>query len=101
MSRDITLSMLLVRQMANANMTGYWVVCGLQSLIILLLFFGDIGFDKPGKLGLDFDHFLILMFILICLFIAAVVIVAKRKCWNYLSAQYMFFILLIVAVSIG
>lgn len=36
---------------------------------ILVLAFGDIGFDKPGKFGLDFGHFLIISTILlICVF---------------------------------
>ena len=36
---------------------------------VVVLVFGDIGFDKPGKFGLDFGHFLIISTILlICIF---------------------------------
>lgn len=37
----------------------------LQGLAVLVLAFGDIGFDRPGRFGLDFDHgvFFVLMWL--------------------------------------
>lgn len=31
-----------------------------QPALLLVLMFGDIGFDKPGRFGLDFDDFLVI-----------------------------------------
>ncbi len=74
-----------------------WSICIMQCLVILVLYFGDIGFDKPGRFGLAFDHFLILMFIQVCLFIAAIVVIFRKKQWQFFGAQ----ILLLVVTAMG
>lgn len=70
-------------------MKAFWIVCGLQFLVVLALFFGDIGFDKPGKFGLDFGHFLVLMLVQLCLSVAAAVIIIRKKRWAYFGAQFL------------
>ncbi len=74
-----------------------WSISIMQCLVILVLYFGDIGFDKPGRFGLAFDHFLILMFIQICLFVAAIVVIIRNKQWKFFGAQ----ILLLVVTAMG
>ena len=77
----------------------FWTICTVQSLIVLLLLFGDIGFDKPGRFGLAFEHFLILMALLTGLFIAAVIVIVRRKEWTYLSAQLLLLLLAAAGVA--
>ena len=74
-----------------------WSIYILQCLVIFVLYFGDIGFDKPGRFGLDFDHFLILMVTYACLFVAAVTTIIRKKQWKYLSVQF----LLIAVTAVG
>ena len=75
----------------------FWSICTLQCLVILLLYFGDIGFDKPGRFGLAFEHFLILLLLQGGLFVSAVAIILRRKEWRYVSAQ---FLLLVVNAAV-
>lgn len=89
-----------VRLVGGTTMRAYWVVCGLQSLVLVVLLFGDIGFDKPGKFGLDWDHYLILLVVLVGLTISAVTIVVRRDRWNYLPVQFLLLALVIVVLSI-
>ncbi|KAA1257413.1 hypothetical protein LF1_52620 [Rubripirellula obstinata] len=42
-------------EMYSWGATGCLVICA------LILMFGDIGFDKPGRFGLDFDHAILLI----------------------------------------
>jgi hypothetical protein len=64
---------------------------------VLALFFGDIGFDRPGRFGFDFSHFLVLMSLLLFSFVAAVVIICRNKRWKYLVAQ----LVLLIAAAAG
>ncbi len=82
-------------------MKAFWILCVLQCLVILALYFGDIGFDKPGKFGLDFGHFLILMLVQGCLFIAAVTMLIRKKRWNYFSVQFLLLVITMVGVMVG
>ncbi len=54
----------------------------LQGFILLVLFFGDIGFDKPGRFGLDFGHFLLLLCFQILLLFAFLMRLAKSRAWR-------------------
>ena len=77
----------------------FWSICAVQSLIVLVLHFGDIGFDKPGKLGLAFEHFLILTSLLIGLFVAAAIVIFRRKQWTYFGAQLILLFLAAAGVA--
>ena len=53
---------LSLRKIYTWGATACQVICG------VILMFGDIGFDKPGKYGLDFGHALVLVGLsLLCL----------------------------------
>lgn len=41
--------------------TACWTAVGAQGLALFVLVFGDIGFDKPGRWGLDYGHALLLV----------------------------------------
>ena len=77
-------------------MTAFWIVCFIQCLTVLVLYFGDIGFDKPGRYGLDFEHFLLLMLLQIGLFAAAAIMIVRSRQWNYFSVQL---VLLVVTAA--
>lgn len=87
------------RQEPGAIMKLFWFICAMQCLVVLVLFFGDIGFDKPGRFGLDFEHFLFLMLLQGCLFGGAVIVVFLRRQWKYLGAQLLMLIVTIVGVT--
>ncbi len=80
-------------------MKSFWLVCVLQCLAVLVLYFGDIGFDRPGRFGLAFQHFLILMCLQGVLFIAAVTIILRRKQWKYLGAQFLLLVITLMGVA--
>ncbi len=82
-------------------MRAFWILCLLQFLVVLTLYFGDIGFDKPGKFGLDFYHFLLLMLVQAFLFIAAASMIIRRKRWIYFSAQLLLLAITTIAVLIN
>lgn len=79
-------------------MTAFWIVCFVQCLIVLVLYFGDIGFDKPGRYGLDFDHFLFLMLLQGCLFAAAAIMIVRSRQWNYFGVQFVLFVVTAVGI---
>lgn len=59
----------------------------IQGLIVFVLLFGDIGFDKPGGFGLDFDSMVrLLAFYAVCL-IAGLILAVRRKHWRLVAGQ--------------
>jgi len=59
----------------------------LQTLLVLVIVFGDIGFDHPGRYGLDFDHlvFALAMFGFIVLVKSAYY--TYRRLWPFLVPE--------------
>ncbi len=51
----------------------------IQCIIVIVILFGDIGFDHPGKYGLDFGHFILLAIGFIISFIWVIVEVIKKE----------------------
>jgi uncharacterized membrane protein YhaH (DUF805 family) len=82
-------------------MKAFWTLCVLQFLVALTLYFGDIGFDKAGKFGLDFDHFLLLMLVQGCLFVAAASMIIRRKRWILFSVQFLLLAITTAGVLLG
>ena len=68
----------------------------IQSILVLILFHGDIGFDKPGKYGLSFDHGIFISISLLCSIIYVFRLVIKEKKWKLLLTEL--FVPLIVIV---
>ena len=44
----------------NPQASIFWIAAGVQALAVLVVMFGDIGFDKPGRFGLDFGDLLLI-----------------------------------------
>jgi hypothetical protein len=60
----------------------FWCLLCLQWLVLLVIAFGDIGFDLPGRYGLDFDALLILLTLYgICAIALIYLAVLLRKMW--------------------
>jgi hypothetical protein len=59
--------------------TLIWV--SLQCLMLLAFFFGDFGFDHPGKYGLSFNHFILLAMAYCSCVIAGLIHAAAFKRW--------------------
>lgn len=50
------------RWLATGQRTAVFSVAIANAFICAVLAFGDIGFDHPGRYGLDFDHLVLLVF---------------------------------------
>lgn len=61
--------------------------CGFQGLVVIVLFFGDIGFDRPGRFGLDFGHLLLLLVVDVFLIAWALTIAIRARSWPYVGVQ--------------
>ena len=60
---------------------------GIQVLGVAVVVFGDVGFDKPGRFGLDFGHLLLLAAAEAALLIAlAVLSIVNKKWWPGVSS---------------
>ena len=59
----------------------------LQLLTLGVILFGDIGFDFPGRYGLDFDHFIVLAFFLVMLLATGLAWSWKRRKWSWAALQ--------------
>lgn len=71
----------------------------IQLLGVAVLLFGDVGFDKAGKHGLDFSHFLWIVAIEVIAFIAAVWVSVVKKSWAPVSLSAL--ILVVGVLSAG
>jgi hypothetical protein len=58
-----------------------------QCALLVVLNFGDIGFDKPGRYGLDFEHFLVILALYVFALLAGIVVSAMRKLWGVIALQ--------------
>ena len=63
------------------------VIFALQLLVFMIFVFGDIGFDHPGRFGLDFEDAILLFiaFVFISLFGITISIVKRR--WDIVFRQ--------------
>ncbi len=60
---------------------------GIQVLGVAVVVFGDVGFDKPGRFGLDFGHLLLIAAAEAALLIAlAVFSIVNKKWWPGVSS---------------
>jgi len=60
----------------------------LQLAGLALVLFGDIGFDRPGRYGLDFGHLLLIVVVVALAWVTAVVCaaVARSRAWLLIQA---------------
>ena len=76
------------------------VGCVLQAAIFMVFAFGDIGFDKPGRFGLDAGHGLLLLVAQALLVVHGLILAVRTRRLAYWIAQ-LFVIALVVALFIS
>ncbi len=54
------------------------VLLSAQALLLCIVLFGDIGFDRPGRFGLHFSHLIIIVLVYLCTLITGCVYAVKR-----------------------
>ena len=81
-------------------MKAFWILTAVQLLICLVLETGDIGFDHPGKFGLDFGHLLLLLYLQAVLWLAGLVIALWRKRWGLLLVALATMILTLAIIAL-
>ena len=85
---------------SRQSVRAFWRACGFQGLIVIVLLFGDIGFDRPGRFGLDFGHLLLLLAVDLILMAWTVTIAIRTRSWLYAGVQTLL-LLAVVASGIG
>ena len=73
------------------------ILLAIQCLLIGVFIFGDIGFDRPGRFGLDFDDFLLLAVIYFCCLITGLIRCMFKKQWTLAAAQLLIPISILLA----
>ena len=68
---------------------AFYILLGVQALCWLLFLFGDIGFDKPGKYGLDFSALLPIGAVYLIALLSGVVLALLKKRWFVASSQFL------------
>jgi hypothetical protein len=59
----------------------------IQCFSLAILFFSGIGFDHPGRFGLDFEHGVMLGVLYVGALIGGVLLAVMRKQWIVVAAQ--------------
>lgn len=59
-----------------------------QALALLVLVFGDFGFDRPGRFGLDFGHLVLFVAPIWCLAALAGLLIALGVGWRWFFLQW-------------
>ena len=70
-----------------------------QALLMAVLLFGDIGFDRPGRFGMSFGHGILLSFLYLVVLIFGIVYSCVKRKWYTLFSQTMIPLLVIVYTS--
>ncbi len=68
-------------------MRRHVILAVLQLLLVLGFAFGDIGFDRPGRYGLDFGHGLLILGLFVVLWIWGTVAAMRRKTRPWVAVQ--------------
>ena len=76
------------------------VAYGLQILAALVVVFGDIGFDRPGRFGLDFGHLVFFLAPVWCVAALGGLVFSLRAGKRWLLIQALLLALSVVAFSL-
>lgn len=66
---------------------GVWWFVAFQAVFLTILVFGDIGFDHPGRFGLDFTGGVFVAFLYAVVFITGIVVAIRSRAWGSLLTQ--------------
>jgi len=59
----------------------------IQFALLAVLVFGDIGFDRPGRFGMSFNHFVMFFFFYIATLISGIAFSIRKKSWKSIALQ--------------
>lgn len=89
------------RRRSQREWLGSWPVVVATStsqlFICAVIVFGDVGFDHPGRFGLDFEHFLLLAGLQICLMLLSVVLAIWQRRGAFLAVPVIIVLLAVAA----
>jgi hypothetical protein len=68
-------------------MLGLVIFVVIECLLLAVLAFGDVGFDHPGRFGLDFDDAIVLLVLFCGVLLGGVVYAARRRRWGWAALQ--------------
>ncbi len=66
-----------------------YILLAVQALCWSLFLFGDIGFDKPGKYGLDFSALVVVGVVYVIALLSGIVVGFLKKRWFILGSQFL------------
>jgi len=72
----------------------------LQCLFLLVLLFGDIGFDLRGRYGLSFNHFILFCSLYGVALIAGLSCTIADKSWKMTGVQILIPVFILIAISL-
>lgn len=68
-------------------MPGSAIFLAIECLLLAILVFGDVGFDRPGRYGLDFGDAILLVALYSGALICGVTYAVRRKQWRIAALQ--------------
>lgn len=71
--------------MPNAPRGNPYVLLAIEAALLLVVVFGDVGFDKPGRFGLDFGTALFLGAAFVAAWSYGVWCSVRRRAWPALA----------------
>lgn len=77
------------------------VAFGLQVLAMVVVLLGDFGFDRPGRYGLDFGHFILIVAPIWCVAALTGLILSLGVGWRWFCAQWLLLAMPFVALFLG
>jgi hypothetical protein len=68
-------------------MLGSVIFIAIECLVLAVFLFGDIGFDHPGRFGLDFDDAIMLAVLYCGVLLGGVIYTARNRRWWAIALQ--------------
>lgn len=72
--------------MRSASRALPWILWA-EVVLVLVFLLGDIGFDRPGRFGLDFGHALLILGLFLLLWLVGAWMAVRCRSWTMLGAQ--------------
>lgn len=89
------------KRLTAAHTAVLYMIAVPQVFICFVLAFGDFGFDHPGRYGLDFGHWLALLFLQSLLCAGWTVVCISQRKWDLLVGPFLVVAATIIASSLG
>ena len=67
----------------------FYILLAIQTICCSLALFGDIGFDKPGKYGMDYSALVVIGWVYAIALISGLVVGFMKKLWLVSMSQFL------------